>query len=133
MRTRMRISGRSLTAALVLLLLWSFASPAMAGNKGQTEGLKKDFQQFLPTYIQHVREKDRSFLATIHPELPEEMYDFFFDATLNMMRYARSHDLQPDVTCKDYGVCTVTWPQPKNSWAAQTFIRHEEHWRWLSE
>jgi len=118
---------------MIVLLLSLFPSPAVAGNSAQIESLKRDFHHFLATYLQHVQDRDNDFLAKVHPELPEQMYEFFFDATLNMMRHAQTHDLQPEITCKEYGVCTVTWPQPNDSWAAQTFIRHEGHWRWLAE
>lgn len=67
------------------------------------------------------------------PELPPEMADFFFDLTQGMMRHAEQHDLQPEIACRTYGVCTVTWPQPQDHWAAQAFIRHAGEWRWLAE
>lgn len=53
------------------------------------------------------------------------MHDFFFDATMAMMRCADEQGLEPDIECKEYEVCKVTWPQPGGSWAAQSFIRHD--------
>lgn len=118
---------------LTCLLLVVPAGPASATQTTAKEALKANFLQFLPSYIEHIKKKDGKFLSAVHPELPESMYDFFFTATQNMMRYAEKNHLQPTVTCKDYGVCKVTWPQPNDSWAAQSFIRHEGTWRWLSE
>lgn len=33
--------------------------------------------------------------------------------------------------CKKYKICKVTWPPPEDSWAAQSFIKHEGAWRIL--
>ena len=55
----------------------------------------------------------------------------FIGITLDMMKYADDNNLSPAVTCREYEMCKVTWPQPGDSWAAQTFIRHEGVWRWL--
>lgn len=123
----------SLIAALASLLLITLTAPAIAAKGDQVESLKADFQDFLPTYIEAVKKRDADFLAGVHPDLPKEMTDFFFDLTQDMMRYAETNGLQPSITCKTYGVCKVTWPQPEDHWAAQSFIRHEGKWRWLSE
>ena len=53
------------------------------------------------------------------------MRDFFFDMTLDMMKHAKEAGLEPEITCREYGVCKVIWPQPGDSWAAQSFIKHE--------
>lgn len=116
--------------ALILLLSFLLAYPA--GLYGEnTSKLKTDFQEFLGTYIEAVKIRDKQFLGTIHPNLPEDMYEFFFDVTQNMMSFAQEEGLAPDIECREYNVCKVTWPQPGDSWAAQTFIRHEGKWRWL--
>lgn len=122
---------------LLVFALWvpgpAVAAPAHAAEASEAQQLKADFQDFLSVYIRKMEEKDTDFLARVHPELPGELYDFFFDATQAMMRHAQKNGLPPDIACKDYGVCTATWPQPGDSWAAQSFIRHEGTWRWLSE
>jgi len=126
--------GRSATVALMsCIFLFSFPSPGMAGEQQTIENLEKGFQQFLPIYIEKINQRDNDYLAEIHPDLPKEMYGFFFDLTLDMMKHAEANGLQPTVACKEYGVCKVTWPQPNDSWAAQTFILHKGRWRWLGE
>jgi hypothetical protein len=126
------IRNLSLIAAFASLLLFTFTAPAIAAES-EIKSLKADFQDFLPTYIEAVKERDAAFLYRVHPDLPKEMTDFFFDLTQDMMNYAETNGLQPTITCKEYGVCKVTWPQPEDHWAAQSFIRHEGRWRWLSE
>jgi len=128
-----RIRNLSFITVLASLLLITLTAPAIAAEGDLVESLKADFQDFLPTYIKAVKERDADFLAAVHPDLPKEMTDFFFDLTQDMMRYAETNGLQPSITCKAYGVCKVTWPQPEGHWAAQSFIRHEDRWRWLSE
>lgn len=126
--------GPLTVAALIWLLLlgWTIAAFAMDGDE-RVQALRSDFEPFLATYVRAVKQKDTAFLARIHPELPPEMVDFFFDLTQGMMRHAEQHDLQPEIACRAYGVCTVTWPQPQGHWAAQSFIRHAGEWRWLAE
>jgi len=123
----------TLIAVIAPILLITSTIPALSAVSARAESLKADFQDFLPTYIEAINNRDADFLATVHPELPTEMTDFFFDLTLDMMSYAETNGLQPSVACKTYGVCKVTWPQPEGHWAAQTFIRHEGRWLWLSE
>ena len=128
-----RIMHLSLITALATLVLISLTAPAISAEGERVESLTAEFQDFLPVYIQAIKQRDADFLATVHPDLPKEMTDFFFDLTLDMMRHAEANGLQPSVTCKEYGVCKVTWPQPDDHWAAQSFIRHEGQWRWLAE
>ena len=59
------------------------------------------------------------------------MSDFFFDATLQMMRHSDENGLEPAVECQEYKVCKAVYTQPGGSWAAQSFILYEGAWRWL--
>ena len=93
--------------------------------------LEADFGKFLETYAQKIDARDTHYLGTVHPKLPEEMQEFFFDITSNMMSYARQNELDPAVECNEFQICKATWPQPGGSWASQRFIRHLEQWRWL--
>lgn len=130
----MKRRPKPVVAALIGLLLLSWSVPGLAlGRDDGVLALRSDFEQFLPTYVQAVKQGNVAFLARIHPDLPPEMVDFFFDLTQGMMRHAEQHDLQPEIECRAYGVCTVTWPQPQGHWAAQSFIRHDGKWRWLAE
>jgi hypothetical protein len=94
-------------------------------------GLETGFRQFLGTYIKEIRSGNREFLGTVHPNLPEEMQDFFIGITIDMMKHANENGLDPTITCRDYNICKATWPQPGDSWASQSFILHEGSWRWL--
>ena len=93
--------------------------------------LESSFNGFLGTYIKEIKSGNTSYLKAVHPKLPEEQYDFFLNITLNMMKYAHENTLSPTVTCREFNICKAVWPQPANSWAAQSFIRHEGVWRWL--
>ena len=59
------------------------------------------------------------------------MSGFFIGLTMDMMKYADENNLSPTITCREYEICKVTWPQPGDSWAAQTFVRHDGNWKWL--
>jgi len=61
------------------------------------------------------------------------MYNFFFDVTLEMMKYSVDEGLEPTIECQEYKVCKVIYRQPNESWAAQQFILHENSWRWLGQ
>ena len=98
---------------------------------GEIPELESSFNGFLGTYIKEIKSGNTSYLKTVHPKLPEEQRGFFIGITLDMMKYADDNNLSPAVTCREYEMCKVTWPQPGDSWAAQTFIRHEGVWRWL--
>jgi len=118
--------------------LWvSFACMAVViatlgcGKGDEGNGLEADFHAFLETYVQEVKQRNADYLVSVHPDLPAEMREFFFDATLGMMKHADEQGLEPAIECKEYNVCKVTWPQPGGSWAAQSFIRHEGAWRFL--
>ena len=115
--------GRALF--LVPFALTSCSAPREAAT------IEDDFRVFLKDYVAHIESRDRSFLHTVNPELPEDMNDFFFDVTMNMMKHAKDEGLDPTVNCKEYGVCTVTWPLSDGSWAAQSFIRHDGKWQFL--
>lgn len=81
-----------------------------------------------------MRARNTAYLKAVHPKLPAETCAFFFDVTLNMMRYADENEtVEPKIECQDFNVCKVVYPQPNDSWAAQRFIRHEGDWRWLDQ
>ena len=105
-------------------------APTFAAGE-ESNDLEAGFQSFLNTYISQVKQRNVDYLRTVHPKLPADMYDFFFDLTLGMMKYAGEKSLSPDIECREYNVCKVIWPQPGESWAAQTFILHEGKWLWL--
>ena len=88
--------------------------------------LEKDFRGFLATYTERIEQRDLEFLGTVHPGLPKPMQGFFLDLTLNMMKHAGEGGLEPEVDCKESNICTVTWPQPGDSWLAQKFIKEVE-------
>lgn len=108
-----------------------FVTAAVVGSAGAAGDLEADFRRFLENYVQQVEQRNASYLARVHPDLPPKLRDFFFDVTLNMMQHARGRALEPEIECKEYEVCNVIWPQPGGSWAAQSFIRHEGVWRFL--
>ena len=136
-----RMNSRTLLAALVLPLLaasaFSERSPAQspqerAGN-GENE-LETRFRQFLESYRPGIQKRNRTYLQSVHPRLPEGMYDFFFDVTLDMMRYSDENaEVEPTIECQDFDICKIVYPQPNDSWAAQRFILHEGAWRWLDQ
>ena len=93
--------------------------------------LQTSFMNFLSIYIKEIKQGNAGYLETVHPNLPADMHEFFIDITLDMMKYAGNEGIAPDITCREYDICKVTWPQPGDSWAAQTFVRHEGKWQWL--
>lgn len=99
----------------------------------QETGPEESFRAFLQEYWAEIKDRDKEYLKSIHPELPEDMYDFFFDATLQMMEYSEDKNLERTIDCVDLDICKVTYPQPNDSWAAQQFIRHDGAWRWLPQ
>lgn len=94
---------------------------------------EESFRSFLEVYVERIHTRDIEYLQSVHPSLPSEMRDFFFDVTADMMHHSRDQGLQPTIECQEYEVCTVTWTQSDGSWAAQRFIRHEGEWRFLAE
>ena len=98
-----------------------------------TKELERSFQEFLQEYRHEMRRRNGTYLKSVHPKLPDEMYDFFFDVTLQMMQFSEDEDLEPALECEEFQVCKVIYPQPNNSWAAQRFIFHEGAWRWLDQ
>ena len=135
-----KTTSRSLIGRLLLLLLLapilmpsSSALSQSAEGRGATGELERSFQDFLTAYRPEMRRRNRAYLKSVHPKLPEEMYDFFFDVTLQMMQFSEDQDLEPTVECQDFKACKAVYPQPNDSWAAQRFILHEGAWRWLDQ
>jgi hypothetical protein len=95
--------------------------------------LEQSFQAFLPDYWEAINKGDKAFLKSVHPKLPAEMYDFFFEVTRDMMAHSEKESLSRSMECQDYKVCKIVYPQPNDSWAAQQFIQHEGRWRWLDQ
>lgn len=125
-----------LRAALISSVLAGLA-PLYAGcadrsaDDASVDALEASFQAFLEEYWAEIKERDKAYLQTVHPELPEDAYDFFFDATLQMMEHSEKENLERTIECQEFRICKVIYPQPIDSWAAQQFIRHEGSWRWL--
>ena len=100
----------------------------------RVDELEKSFRQFLSEYWQEMKQRNSVYLRAVHPKLPGEAHEFFFDVTLDMMRYAEATEgVEPTIVCQDFSVCKVVYPQPNNSWAAQRFILHDGAWRWLDQ
>ena len=117
-----------------LLLFFAFSlvlGPICPALGDETSELESSFRQFLADYIIQVKKGNREYLEVVHPGLPREQRSFFIGITIDMMKHADENDLKPAITCRDYGICKATWPQPGGSWAAQHFIRHDGNWRWL--
>ena len=112
-------------------ILPSTASAQRTPEPAATQELERSFRAFLDDYWQEIKNRNGSYLASIHPKLPEEMHDFFFDVTLQMMNFSEVQGVERTIECQEFKVCKVTYPQPNNSWAAQRFILHEGDWRWL--
>lgn len=113
--------------ALCLVLV-----PSLFAFGGETvEELEPAFRRFLETYVGEIRSGNMEYLGTVHPNLPVETRGFFIGVTLDMMKYATDEGLKPTVTCRDMGICKVTWPQPGDSWASQSFLLQNREWRWL--
>lgn len=98
-----------------------------------TRELERSFQAFLDEYWPEVQRRNGTYLKSVHPKLPTEMYDFFFDLTLQMMNFSEERGLERTIECQEFKVCKVVYPQPNDSWAAQRFILHEGDWRWLDQ
>ncbi len=136
-----KVDLRTLLTAIVLPLLAALSlsehsqaqSPPEATQENGQE-LGQRFWDFLNGYWPEIQNRNRVYLQSVHPKLPEEMYDFFFDMTLDMMRYSEENvGIEPTIECQDFDICKVVYPQPNNSWAAQRFILHEGDWRWLDQ
>ena len=110
----------------ILCMVLLVPSPGLADAN-----LEPGFRQFLGTYINEVNAGNKDFLGTVHPNLPEEMHGFFIEITMDMMKHAKENGLDYTITCREYNICKITWPQPGDSWASQSFILHEGSWRWL--
>ena len=107
----------------------SQATPAPTAPKE----LERSFGEFLEGYWQEIQQRNETYLASLHPKLPKEMHDFFFDATLQMMNFSEKKGLERTIECQNFKVCKVTYPQPNDSWAGQRFILYEGNWRWLNQ
>ncbi len=112
------------------------SSPAVSQTNPDAmaiEDLEHSFQAFLRDYRPEMRRRNAAYLKTVHPKLPEEMHDFFFDITLQMMKFSDDQGLEPTMECQDFKVCKVIYPQPEGGWAAQRFILSGDGWRWLEQ
>jgi len=131
--------GHLLAIVIAILTGFSAAGGSLAQSKeqrasGDRTKLETDFQHFLDDYWLHVRQRDREFLRLVHPKLPQEMYEFFFDVTLDMVRHSEARaGIEPSIECQEFNVCKVVYPQPNDSWAAQRFILHRGAWQWLDQ
>ncbi|NNE83746.1 MAG: hypothetical protein HKN28_07225 [Alphaproteobacteria bacterium] len=116
----------------------SLAMPSSAHSQttqgtDATGALTRSFQEFLLQYWPEIRSRNGTYLKSVHPKLPEEMHDFFFDLTLQMMQFSDEQGLDPKLECQEFKVCKVIYPQPNDNWAAQRFILHDDTWRWLDQ
>ena len=128
---------------LKLIILTCIAFPAsilMSPVRSQatqesetTKELERSFRAFLDDYWQEIRRRNRTYIESVHPKLPSEMHDFFFDLTLQMMNFSEEGVLERTIECQDFKVCKVVYPQPNDGWAAQRFILYEGDWRWLDQ
>lgn len=122
---------RTLVCCIVLMAIpqSSFAADDAGGNDVEAE-----FRQFLDEFRPQMKARNAAYLQAVHPKLPAEAYDLFFDVTLNMMQHAEKNEgIEPTVECQDFNVCKVVYPQPNDSWAAQRFILHQGTWHWLDQ
>ena len=124
--------------AVILLMAPAFgpfssALPQTSEGPEAASELARSFETFLQVYRHEIKRRNGPYLKSLHPKLPEEMHDFFFDVTLQMMRFSEEQGLRPTVECQEFKVCKVVYPQPNDSWAAQRFILYENSWRWLDQ
>jgi len=132
--------GRYLAGPIFLILAltavlgpsWSAHSQIAEGSEPSNE-LEQSFRAFLQDYRREMKRRNGSYLQSVHPKLPLDMHDFFFDVTLQMMQFSEQEGLEPTIDCQEFQVCKVIYPQPNNSWAAQQFILYENRWRWLGQ
>ena len=110
----------------------SALSQTAPGTKA-TGDLERSFQAFLQDYRREIRRRNAIYLKSVHPKLPEEMYNFFFDVTLDMIKFSEDESLEPTIECQEYKVCKVIYLQPNENWAAQQFILYENSWRLLDQ
>ena len=50
--------------------------------------MEASFHEFLDSYVQQIKQRNVDYLVSVHPDLPEDMREFFFDITQDMMKYA---------------------------------------------
>ena len=116
----------------VLVLSPVAQSQTAAGPQTPNE-IEHSFKAFLEDYWRQIRSHNTAYLKSVHPKLPENMYDFFFDVTLQIMQFSEENSLKRVFECQDFNVCKVVYSQPNDSWAAQRFILHENSWHWLDQ
>ena len=137
-----RMTGKAVRRAhaLPLLLVLSVASAFVSSEPvwSQTgkdadamRDLERSFRIFLDTYQREIRARNADYLKAVHPKLPGEMYQFFFDVTLQMMRHSDETGLEPKIECQEFKVCRAIYTQANGSWASQRFILYEGAWRWI--
>jgi hypothetical protein len=126
---------RNMRKLLPYCLLASIvAKSSIAITQDSSGDVEDSFRQFLGEYWPQMKARNSDYLKTVHPKLPAEAYDFFFDITLAMMQYAETNEaVEPKIECQDFNVCKVIYPQPNDSWAAQRFILYQGAWRWLDQ
>lgn len=118
-------------AALFGLAAVLLPTGAVRPQAENVPALEHDFRMFFERYRDAIEQRDVAFLRRAHPDLPEDMHDFFLDLTDDMMAYGRRRGIAPTFECEEYEVCKVIFAQPGDTKAWQTFIRHEGMWRWL--
>jgi hypothetical protein len=136
MRPQKKCCSALFAACISLLLALPHAAVsalAASGGTATMTDMERSFQKFLAEYREQIHRRDTEYLETVHPKLPAEMYDFFINVTLQMMRHSEENSLEPEVECREYGTCKAIYTQPDGSWAAQSFILYEGAWRWLDQ
>ena len=82
--------------AAIFCIIQFLVAPTFAAGVDSSV-LEDGFRSFLKTYIIQIKQRNTEYLRTVHPKLPADMYDFFFDLTLGMMNYASEKSLSPDI------------------------------------
>ncbi len=122
-----------LCVGICTLMLSSSALPQTTPDTIVAEDLERSFQAFLQEYRPEMRRRNAAYLKTVHPKLPEEMHGFFFDITLQMMKFSDDQGVELTIECQEFRICKVIYPQPEGGWAAQRFILSGDGWRWLEQ
>ena len=113
-------------------LLFALFQPAPVHCTGdEISELQSSFQTFMGIYIREIKRGNTDYVKTVHPNLPGEMRRLFVGTTIDIMRYAEENGLSPEIACRENEICKIIWPQPRDSWAPQTFVRHNGNWQWL--
>ena len=109
------------------------AQTSETSNTATIAQLEEGFQEFLTEYRREIKQRNKDFLVGVHPSLPNEMYDLFFNISIDMMKFSDENGVAPKIECKEYNACKVIYSQPNDNWAAQQFIFHNGAWRWLEQ